>query len=259
MNEEVVELKLFTDDKVIKDDDTVVGLAGGCCFDFNKSEENLFVVGTEEGAIHYYSKAYNAQFLRNFQGHHMAVYSVKWNTFHPKVFLSCSADWTVKLWECGCSKPVMTFDLNTAVGDIAWAPFSSTVFATITTSDGKVRVYDLAVNKHEPIGETRVKKAKLTHVSFNPTEPILCVGDDRGVITVLKLSANLRKMSAPKMDDIVAADEIAKLEKVMIMPDDEGEEDIQVLLEQAKQIGQQEDAMMAGGEGAEEKKKEAEE
>jgi len=261
VNEEIVELKLFVDDKVIKDDDTVVGLAGGCCFDFNKTEENLFVVGTEEGAIHYYSKAYNAQFLRNFQGHHMAVYSVRWNTFHPKVFLSCSADWTVKLWECGCSKPVMTFDLNTSVGDVAWAPFSSTVFATITTEGGKVRVYDLAVNKHEPIGETRlkylnsdgrVKKSNLTHVSFNPTEPILCVGDNRGVITILKLSSNLRKMSATNLEDIDPQEEIAKLEKVMIMPDDEGEEDIQTLLDAAKQIGAQEEQADAVDETIEE-------
>jgi hypothetical protein len=29
-------------------------------------------------------------------GHHMAVYAVKWNPFHPRLFLSCSADWTVK-------------------------------------------------------------------------------------------------------------------------------------------------------------------
>jgi len=261
VNEEIVELKLFVDDKVIKDDDTVVGLAGGCCFDFNKTEENLFVVGTEEGAIHYYSKAYNAQFLRNFQGHHMAVYSVRWNTFHPKVFLSCSADWTVKLWECGCSKPVMTFDLNTSVGDVAWAPFSSTVFATITTEGGKVRVYYLAVNKHEPIGETRlkylnsdgrVKKSNLTHVSFNPTEPILCVGDNRGVITILKLSSNLRKTSATNLEDIDPQEEIAKLEKVMIMPDDEGEEDIQTLLDAAKQIGAQEEQADAVDETIEE-------
>jgi dynein intermediate chain 1 len=245
VNEEVVALKLITDDDKVKEEDTVVGLAGGCCFDFNRTKEDLFVVGTEEGAIHYYSKAYNAQFLRGFSGHHMAVYSVKWNTFHPKVFLSCSADWTVKLWEVGCSKPVMTFDLNTSVGDIAWAPFSSTVFATITHTDGKVRVFDLAVNKHEPIGEHRLKKAKgnakLTHISFNPTEPIVCVGDHTGVLTILKLSSNLRKMSAPTLEDIKVEDEIAKLEKVMIMPDDDGEEDIQTLLEAAKRVGNEEE------------------
>lgn len=258
VNEEVVELKLFTEPESSGgDDDTVVGLAGGCCFDFGKEKEDLFVVGTEEGAIHYYSKAYNAQFLRNFDGHHMAVYSIKWNTFHPKVFLTCSADWTVKLWETSCSRAVMTFDLNTSVGDIAWAPFSSTVFATITTSDGKVRVFDLAVNKHEPIGETRLKRQKLTHVSFNPNEPIICVGDDKGTLTILKLSSNLRKMSAPTLEDIDPEAEIEKLEKVMIMPDDDGNEDIQALLDAAKQIGNEE-AGGGDGEVAAEAKKEEE-
>ena len=33
--------------------------------------------------------------------------------------------------------PIFTFDLGSAVGDVAWAPFSSTVFAAVT-SDGKV-------------------------------------------------------------------------------------------------------------------------
>lgn len=32
---------------------------------------------------------------------------------------------------------MFTFDLNSAVGDVAWAPYSSTVFAAVT-ADGKV-------------------------------------------------------------------------------------------------------------------------
>lgn len=55
------------------------GLAGGCCFDFNPSSEHLFVVGTEEGRIHKCSKAYSGQYLMTYTGHHMAVYSLKWN------------------------------------------------------------------------------------------------------------------------------------------------------------------------------------
>jgi len=34
-------------------------------------------------------------------------------------------------------EPVFTFDLGSAVGDVAWAPYSSTVFAAVT-ADGKV-------------------------------------------------------------------------------------------------------------------------
>ena len=36
------------------------------------------------------------------------------------------------------SEPMFTFDLNNSVGDVAWAPYASTVFAAVT-ADGKVR------------------------------------------------------------------------------------------------------------------------
>lgn len=72
------------------DDETTLGsLAGGCSFDFNKTSDHLFVVGTEEGNIHKCSKAYNSQYLETYKGHHMSVYTVQWNNQHPKV--SCAA------------------------------------------------------------------------------------------------------------------------------------------------------------------------
>jgi dynein intermediate chain 1 len=71
----------------------------GTCFDFNKQQDYLFLVGTEEGKVHKCSKSYNNQFLDTYDAHHMAVYAVRWNTFHPKIFISCSADWTVKVWD----------------------------------------------------------------------------------------------------------------------------------------------------------------
>tara|TARA_B110000977_G_scaffold189155_4_gene258269 strand:+ start:997 stop:3066 length:2070 start_codon:yes stop_codon:yes gene_type:complete len=168
-------------------------LAGGCCVDFNKEHDHLFVVGTEEGRVHKCSTAYNSQYLETYNGHHMAVYTTKWNTQYPKVFISASADWTVKLWDHGSSKPAMSFDLHSAVGDVAWSPTSATTFAAVT-SDGKVHVYDLHENKHEPMCEQKiVRKAKLTKIAFNPVHPVLLVGDDRGCVTSLKLSPNLRK------------------------------------------------------------------
>lgn len=36
---------------------------------------------------------------------------------------------------------MFTFDLNSAVGDVAWSPYSSTVFAAVTT-DGRVSLSD---------------------------------------------------------------------------------------------------------------------
>jgi len=93
----------------------------------------------------------------------------------------------------------MSFDLGQAIGDVAWAPYSSTTFAAITSdggaTSGVVKLYDLSVDRNEPLCTQKVvkAKAKLTHVAFNSTEPIIIVGDDRGGVNTLKLSPNLRK------------------------------------------------------------------
>lgn len=202
--EPVMQLKIVSTAKDDPEESSLSGLAGGCCFDFNRFSEHLFIVGTEEGKLHKCSKAYSGQYLENYVGHHMAVYAVRWNPFHERAFLSCSADWTVKLWDHNLPDPIMSFDLGNAVGDVAWAPYSSTVFAAVT-SDGKVHVFDLAENKNEPLCEQKVvKRAKLTHVAFNAQDPILLVGDDRGGVNSLKLSPNLRKIVSLE-DDAVPA------------------------------------------------------
>uniref|UniRef100_A0A6I8NLR2 Dynein axonemal intermediate chain 1 n=1 Tax=Ornithorhynchus anatinus TaxID=9258 RepID=A0A6I8NLR2_ORNAN len=168
----------------------------GTSFDFHKEIDYLFLVGTEEGKIYKCSKSYSNQYLDTYDAHNMAVDAVSWNPYHPKIFISCSSDWTAKIWDHTIKSPMFIFDLNSAVGDVAWAPYSSTVFAAVTT-DGKTHVFDLAVNKYEAICSQPVvakKKNKITHVKFNPIYPILVVGDDRGHVTCLKLSPNLRKM-----------------------------------------------------------------
>lgn len=95
--EPVMLLKHASFSKEDLDEPTLTGLAGGCSFDFNASLESLFLVGTEEGNIHECSKAYSGQYIKSYDGHHMAVNTVQWNPFHEDIFISCSADWTVKV------------------------------------------------------------------------------------------------------------------------------------------------------------------
>jgi len=147
----------------------------------------------------------------------MSIYSVKWNPFVEHVFISASADWTVKIWDHREKHAMMSFDLNNAVGDVAWAPFASTVFVSVT-ADGKVNVFDLNENKHEPLCDQKaVKKSKLTHVCFNPLEPILLVGDDKGWVSTLKLSPNLRKLTQPDKENPKSQKEleIEKLTRIL--------------------------------------------
>lgn len=86
------------------------------------------------------------------------------------------------------------------------------------------------INKYESVCEQLVvakKKTKLTHISFNSIHPILIVGDDRGYVTSLKLSPNLRKVpKEKKTQETVKSeekekkkkeDEIAKMDKLLAM------------------------------------------
>ncbi|XP_059957340.1 dynein axonemal intermediate chain 1 [Mesoplodon densirostris] len=191
----------------------------GTAFDFHKEIDYLFLVGTEEGKVYKCSKSYSSQFLSTYDAHSMAVDTVSWNPYHTKVFMSCSSDWTVKIWDHTINTPMFIYDLNSAVGDVAWAPYSSTVFAAVTTN-GRTHVFDLSINKYEAICNQPVvaQKNKLTHVQFNPIHPVIIVGDERGHVTCLKLSPNLRKVPKENKGQEVQKDpaaEIAKLDKLL--------------------------------------------
>lgn len=216
---EEVLLKLETLPDDAEGMETLLSTAGGSCFDFSSRDPHLMLVGTEEGAIQAFSTQYNTEFVKSFEGHHMACYTVICSPFHPQVFLSCSADWTVRLWNTKSRNSIIAFDLDTAVGDVAWSPWSATVFAAVTT-DGRVRIFDLSVSKYEPIGEFYMPKAKLTKVRFNYEQPILLVGDDKGNVLSLKLSSNMCRMSAPSREELNFETEVARLDLAMIQPED---------------------------------------
>ena len=105
------------------------------------------------------------------------------------------------------------------------------------TLDGKVFVYDMHFDKYYPLCvQTVVSKrlARLNHVSFNPSHPLLIVGDSRGEIVSLKLSPNLRRQSKEVKMAVVSKD----LRKAAIM----GVKKLGDLLAQVRDIaGQQQD------------------
>jgi len=220
--DEVISLSMKEDASNGPDGTQLQMLGCGTSLAFHNNIDYLFLVGTEEGKIHKCSKAYSSQYLETIDAHNMAIHSISWNPFHQDIFISCSADWTVKIWDHNfMNQALFTFDLNSAVGDVAWAPYSSTVFAAVTT-DGKAHVFDLNVNKYEPLCEqtvVRKKKTKLTHLQFNPKHKILIVGDERGFVSSLKLSPNLRKLQKRKKGEqhlpVDPNFEIGKLEKIL--------------------------------------------
>ncbi|XP_055698577.1 dynein intermediate chain 2, ciliary isoform X1 [Phlebotomus papatasi] len=194
----------------------------GCatCMVFHPTNSEIFLVGTEEGLIFKCSTAYSSKYLMTYQAHYLPIYRIDFNKYNSNIFASCSGDWRIKVWEDMRGEPLFIFDLAASVGDVKWAPYSSTVFAAVTT-EGKVFVFDLNVNKYKPICIQAVvsrKRNKLTRLAFNQKLPFIIVGDDKGTTISLKLSPNLRlKVKPPKKQQWMdqATLEAQKLEKLL--------------------------------------------
>ncbi|XP_037941712.1 dynein intermediate chain 2, ciliary [Teleopsis dalmanni] len=195
-------------------------LSCGACLLFHPNDPEIFLVGSEEGQIYKCSIAYNSKYLMSYTAHNLPVYRIDFNRFNCNIFVSCSADWRIKIWEDKHPDPLFVFDLGGAIGDVKWAPYSSTVFAAVT-ADGKVFVFDLNVNKYKAICEQLVvprRKNKLTRLAFNEKLPFIIVGDDKGTVTSLKLSPNLRLMVKPPKKQMNLSQnilQIQKLEKIL--------------------------------------------
>ena len=80
----------------------------------------------------------------------------------------------------------------------------------------QVRVYDLNVDKYDPVCVQVVPPKKNTHatkVMFSSKHPVLLVGDSKGTVIVLKPSPNLRL--APAQKTYSHENEIAKMDKLI--------------------------------------------
>ncbi|XP_058796099.1 dynein intermediate chain 2, ciliary isoform X2 [Phymastichus coffea] len=234
-------MTLFLDKPPIPGPDgTQITLKGcGTCIAFHPTDPHVFLVGTEEGAIYKCNTAYSSVYMRTYgNAHDMPVYRIVFNKYNSSIFASCSADWRVKIWEDDRPEPLFMFDLGVPIGDVQWAPYSSTVLACVTNS-GKLTVFDLNVNKYRPICSQAVvskRRGKLTRLAFNHSLPFLIVGDDKGTVNTLKLSPNLRMKVKPTKKQMHLSHielETMKLEKLLsfvreppiLMPPEDGKTD----------------------------------
>jgi len=177
--------------------------SSGFCIDFPRHDPSIYVVGTEDGLVHRCSTSYNEQYLDTYYGHSGPVYKVRCNPFWSYAFLTCSADWTMRLWTTKSlngqptDKSLQTFmstDLCDAVNDVYWAPNNSTSFAA-AMDDGRVELWDLSKKPLDPIvvhfpgeGDKEKKgRRKRTCVRFSPNSPVLIAGDDQGSVDVMRM------------------------------------------------------------------------
>ncbi|KAI8606905.1 WD40-repeat-containing domain protein, partial [Chytriomyces sp. MP71] len=161
--------------------------AGGLCFDFSTKDKNSYLLGTEDGHIHRCSVSYNEQYLQTQFGHTGPVYKVKWSPFLPNVFLSCSADWTVRLWDMEEDASIFKFQSGkNGITDIAWSPTHSTIFSCVS-NDGRLEVWDLKTSVLDPVIVHTVLDRQLTSIIFGSKSPCILIGDDSGAVSVFNI------------------------------------------------------------------------
>lgn len=151
--------------------------ASGQCIDFARHDPSVYFVGTEDGMIHKCSISYNEQYLQTFIGHTGPVYQLLVSPFCNDLLLSCSGDWTVKLWHQSEGSEVLTFrsvDLAHAVLGISWSPSDAAVFATVT-EDGRIEIWNLAESILDPV-VTHFPKKFVTVVAPSTTTPASASG-----------------------------------------------------------------------------------
>ena len=191
-----------SDGKEKAEDAFIFGNSGGMCFDFNKNKnyEHLFVLGTEEGHIHLCSVKHRGHYIQSYEGHTMGVYTVCWNPFHEKIFASCSADWTIKIWHYKVFSPLIIFDVQSPVGDLAWSPWCSTIFAAVTVH-GDMKFFDLNRNRKASVYDKKYTENPINHISFNRFEYIFLIGNDKGKVRIFRMAESLYQTPDKKEEE----------------------------------------------------------
>ena len=76
-----------------------VFLDSGRALSFKPDDDSIYLVGTDEGQIHLCTTEYASQFLNTYEAHNTPIYNIQWNTFLPNIFITCAAEWGIKIWD----------------------------------------------------------------------------------------------------------------------------------------------------------------
>ncbi|XP_024859222.1 dynein intermediate chain 4, axonemal-like [Kryptolebias marmoratus] len=175
------------------------------CFDFHPTEHGIYLIGTCDNLIHECSVSNKEQYLDTYKHHFGSVDHVEWSPFSPDVFLSCSSDWTMHLWQRGVSAPTMSFrSIFSEVYSAQWSSNSPALFAALYRP--RVEVWDLNLNTKFPtIVHQAAAGVELTSLLLAKDSDSVLVGDSEGQVRVYKLP-NLRvgrTKEVKSLDDII--------------------------------------------------------
>jgi len=175
-------------------------------------------------------------------GHYGPCVALQRSPFVPGVHLSVG-DWTFNVWREGISSPLFSSPFcPTSYTCGAWSPSRPAVLF-VGRSDGMIDIWDLLDRSHEPSMTVAVTAAEVTSMEFtsSATRQLLAVGDDQGTVHVMEVPRNLRR--AANNEKQFAANFFAREERRV--------EYVQRRIEQRKEEGQAEEAVVPPADAAE--------
>jgi WD40 repeat protein len=144
-------------------------------------------------------------FTANYERHMGPVTSCHFSPFLKRLFLTCSIDGAVRMYDVLNNRPVATFEpgFNEYLMQVAWSPYRPTVFVTVS-STGTVYIYDLLLAKQTPsyilpythslhqTSDISSSSKTAYSLSFNPRQrDFLAVGFHDGTARIFQLNYSL--------------------------------------------------------------------
>ena len=87
----------------------------GSAIAFKPDDDNLFLVGTDDGQVYLCTTEYSSKYLETYPAHNTPVYKIEFNTYNNDIFITCASELIIKIWDKDWTKPLYSFDLNTQV------------------------------------------------------------------------------------------------------------------------------------------------
>ena len=182
---------------------------------FNQANPKTFLIGADDYNIYNIATSElenKDNVLSVYKSHLGPVFCVDSYPFNPDatnqhtdLFISCSADWTTRLWSMNhFNEPLITFDQsNDYIYSCKWHPHNPSLFAT-ADGMGKIDFWDINKDKEVPIFTYNLKKV-INKISWSHDGKKLATGDREGKINIF---ASEKDVFTIKPDDFTIFDKV---------------------------------------------------
>eukprot|EP01012_Entosiphon_sulcatum_P011555 TRINITY_DN1705_c0_g1_i1.p1 TRINITY_DN1705_c0_g1~~TRINITY_DN1705_c0_g1_i1.p1 ORF type:complete len:528 (+),score=92.41 TRINITY_DN1705_c0_g1_i1:65-1648(+) len=139
-----------------------------------------------------------------FENHTGPVQQIQASPFHRNMFLTCSSDGTVKVfnsYETSCVfRVVPSSSVDGYLYDASWSPTRPSVFACVA-KDGLLHIVDCEESRSKPSVSLQAgtEGKPVLALQFHPTGSLVATGDAKGHVRVWQLSNTLSQPSAKEL------------------------------------------------------------